>query len=133
MVVLDSDVIIGALRGNPPDAEYVRSLLSSGRRISTTSVCACEIFRGDDQTDPQAREKTERFLQVLDVLPLGLEAARVYRHEYHQLRASRQAVDDADLLIAAIVIANKETLATRNLKHFRRVPGLELEKITLNY
>jgi tRNA(fMet)-specific endonuclease VapC len=33
----------------------------------------------------------------------------------------------ADLLVASIALANRATLVTRNLRHFREVPGLSLE------
>jgi tRNA(fMet)-specific endonuclease VapC len=35
-----------------------------------------------------------------------------------------------DLLIASICLANKATLVTRNVEHFRKVPGLPIENWT---
>ncbi len=39
-------------------------------------------------------------------------------------------LDDADLLIAAIALANGCVLVTNNVKHYARVPDLELENWT---
>jgi tRNA(fMet)-specific endonuclease VapC len=44
-----------------------------------------------------------------------------------QLLASRLNVRKMDLRIAAIVLENKATLVTRNLRDFQRVPNLPLE------
>jgi len=33
----------------------------------------------------------------------------------------------ADLLVASVALANRAVLVTRNLRHFRQTPNLELE------
>ncbi len=38
-----------------------------------------------------------------------------------------EKIGRADLLIAAITLAREATLVTRNVKHFRQVPGLKVE------
>ncbi|MCX8030362.1 MAG: hypothetical protein N3A59_02130 [Thermodesulfovibrionales bacterium] len=42
-----------------------------------------------------------------------------------ELEAIGQTLDDADLLIASIAIANNATLVTNNKEHFRRIQGLK--------
>jgi tRNA(fMet)-specific endonuclease VapC len=36
-------------------------------------------------------------------------------------------IGESDLLIASIVLANKQVLITRNKKHFERISGLKVE------
>ena len=43
-----------------------------------------------------------------------------------RLRLEGQLITDMDLLIAATALANSLTLVTRNIRHFARIPGLEL-------
>jgi tRNA(fMet)-specific endonuclease VapC len=49
--------------------------------------------------------------------------------EFDNLRKNRKlrVIGRADLLIASIAPARHSTLVTRNLKHFRLVPGPRLE------
>jgi tRNA(fMet)-specific endonuclease VapC len=58
------------------------------------------------------------------VIPTDVQAA----HHFDRLRATRglRKIDHADLLIASIVLARKATLVTRNLRHFRLIPGLQI-------
>ena len=48
--------------------------------------------------------------------------------EFERLRKLKglRKIGRADLLIASIALANNATLVTRNLRHFRQVPGLTL-------
>jgi tRNA(fMet)-specific endonuclease VapC len=56
------------------------------------------------------------------VVPLDDAAAAVF----DRLRAVRRLrqIGRADLLIASIALAHRATLVTRNVRHFRQVPGL---------
>jgi tRNA(fMet)-specific endonuclease VapC len=49
--------------------------------------------------------------------------------EFDHLRRNKKLkrIGRADLLIAAITLAHRATLVTRNLKDFRQVPGLRTE------
>ena len=49
--------------------------------------------------------------------------------EFDRLRQNKKLkrIGRSDLLIAAITLANRATLVTRNLKDFRQVPGLQVE------
>ena len=49
--------------------------------------------------------------------------------EFDRLRQNKKLkkIGRADLLIAAITLANRATLVTRNLKDFRNVAGMPLE------
>jgi len=48
--------------------------------------------------------------------------------EFDRLRLLKKlTIGRADLLIAAITLANRATLVTRNQKDFRKVPGLWIE------
>jgi len=65
-----------------------------------------------------------RFIPLLD-----FDAAAAV--EYQRLSRSRLRVGSMDLKIAAITLANDATLITRNLSDFRKVLGLNIERLTL--
>jgi tRNA(fMet)-specific endonuclease VapC len=53
----------------------------------------------------------------------GLLTSREHRA---QLRAQGTTIADLDLLIASTALYHDLVLVTRNLRHFRRVPGLRI-------
>jgi len=50
--------------------------------------------------------------------------------EFHRLQTLKLSVGASDLKIAAIAISQNATLLSRNLKDFRRIPGLKVEDWT---
>jgi tRNA(fMet)-specific endonuclease VapC len=68
---------------------------------------------------------TERDLARIQILPLDEAAAA----EFERLLGTKglRRIGRGDLLIVSIVLANKATLVTRNVKDFEKVPGLKME------
>ncbi len=46
---------------------------------------------------------------------------------YADLRKGGNLIDDIDILIAGIALANNLILVTRNRRHFERIKNLEIE------
>jgi tRNA(fMet)-specific endonuclease VapC len=69
--------------------------------------------------------RSEELLSQLVVFPVDSAAAREF-DRLRQVKALRK-IGRADLLIASIALARQATLVTRNLRHFRQIPGLRVE------
>ena len=84
-------------------AEDGERLLLAQRRLS------------DNETD----------MQTIPILAVDAASAA----EFDRLRENKKLkkLGRGDLLIAAITLANRATLVSRNLKDFRQVPGLQVE------
>jgi tRNA(fMet)-specific endonuclease VapC len=69
--------------------------------------------------------RTETLLSELLIIPIDRSASI----EFDRLRdiSKFRKIGRADLLIASITLANRATLVTRNLRHFKQIPGLKVE------
>ena len=76
----------------------------------------------------QRLAENEKDLERFTILAISPDVAA----EFDRLRQEKKyrKIGRADLLIAAIVLVGKATLVTRNVKHFRQVPNLQIEKST---
>lgn len=126
MKVLDTDVCIEILRGNPRVLQWRQH---TQVRVVTTWITACELEYGAAKsTHPQqARALVADLLSTLDILGLDRAAARQFGQHKATLRRGGETLADADLMIAAIALVHGAELATGNLRHFRRFPDLPLE------
>jgi tRNA(fMet)-specific endonuclease VapC len=124
--VLDTDVCVEILRGNPRVLQWRRH---TSARVVTTWITACELEYGAAKSsDPdRARALVADLLSTLDIVGLDRPAARQFGQHKAALRSSGETLADADLMIAAIAVAHGAELATGNVRHFRRFPGLPLE------
>lgn len=133
MILLDTDTLTLLTLGH---LQVQQHLGSADEDIEITIVTRIEILRGrfefvlkaadgiQLQVAQQRLNDTEAQLADVVVIPFDAVAAR----EFDRLRQEKslRKIGRADLLIAAIALAQRATLVTRNVRHFRMVPGLHV-------
>ncbi|MGO9261583.1 MAG: type II toxin-antitoxin system VapC family toxin [Bryobacteraceae bacterium] len=122
-MIFDSDVLIWFFRGEPGAGRLIDS--QPVRRLSIVSMM--ELLQGAKSK----REMSEirRFFRnnSFDVIPVdeAISYAAAGLIEDHALSDGLQV---ADALIAATALQFGDILATANVRHFRRVRGLQLKQ-----
>jgi predicted nucleic acid-binding protein len=93
-------------------------------RLYLPFTAAGELAGGLSSRD---RQKWEAFLAPLYMLASTPDVCWHYGRTYHHLRDNGSLIGANDLWIAATALAYDMPLLTRNVDHFRRVPGLDVE------
>lgn len=122
--VLDTSVVIGFLKGNQPDVEFMTFSLQK-RNAALTSVTVFELKIGIVPESKRAL-RLDKLFRYLPVLPLDLPAALAAAQVENQLRAAGAVIGAPDTLIAGICLSRDLPLVTNNLRHFERVEGLKV-------
>lgn len=124
--LIETDRVVDWLQGRSDAVELVRKLASEGLAVSL--ITYGEVYEGIYYgRDPRWREREfQNFLRYVDVLPLSRRILQRFARERGQLRGQGQLIADLDLLIASTALHHNLVLVTRNLRHYRRVPNLEL-------
>jgi len=136
LYVLDTDTISLFRQGHEVVCRRVATCLSD--EIATTVITVEEYLtgwyslvrkaRGPEQLERAYRELAEapQFLAHFQILSFTQPAIA----RFEELLALKLNIGKMDLRIAAIVLEAGATLVTRNLRDFRRVPGLVIEDWT---
>jgi len=128
MVCLDSDLLIGFLRGKAEAARKFDELASRGEPFSTTPVNVTELFMGCRlSTVPEDTERVRELISRLRLLEYDHEAAKEAGNIRAALHKQDRPIGALDSLIVGIVKSHGETLVTRNQRHYARIPDLRLE------
>jgi tRNA(fMet)-specific endonuclease VapC len=127
LYLLDTNIVIAALKGQPEVRERLEALAINEMRLS--AIVLGELEFGAEKSAHGERNRA-RLAALAERLPLvGIDATTT-RH-YAQVRAllERQGtpIGANDTWIAAQALAIKATLVTDNEREFLRVPGLLLE------
>lgn len=122
-MVVDSDVLIDALRGRRLAQDRVALELERGD-LATTSVNSFELLSG--ARNQPSLSKVERLLAPMRIVPFDDKAARVAGEIRRGLEAKGLGIGMADYLIAGVCLSRNAVLITNNQAHFERVPGLKL-------
>lgn len=122
MTVLDTNFLIDLLRGKE-DASVIADSFDAPK---TTTINAFELYYGAGRSVNPKKGISEvgNLLKSIDVLEFNNFTAQKAGEIHAELMNSGNPVDIMDVLIAGIVIANKEELVTRDIEHFRRIKGL---------
>lgn len=130
--LFDTDAISELLRPRPAHA-YLEWLATVPRSEQFTSaVVIGELFQGAYRSahrERHLRNIEERVLRAVTVLPYDAGVAREFGALRAHLEERGMPLPDADLQIAATALRHGLTLVTGNLRHFRRVPDLEISAV----
>lgn len=129
MVCLDTNIIIDFLKEKEYAIGKINELQEEGIELSTTTINTFELFKGVERLgNPEAISPLNQVLSDIFIYDFDFEASRKAAEIFEDLRTKGELLDLADIMIAAVVISNNETLLTGNIKHFERIQGLRVEE-----
>lgn len=126
-VLIDTDILSLFLRGDPNVVKHAEKYVNEHQTLSFSIITLYEILSGLKYKD--ARKQLNLFEELAsysNILPLTRESVEISANIYADLRSKGDLIDDADILIAGIAMANSLDLATHNRSHFDRIEGLKV-------
>ena len=134
MHLLDTDILTYVHAGHPRVVERLRQLADPD--VGTTIVTKIELLRGrfdfvlkaangsELLRAQQLLVRTEELLAQILIVPM--DAASAVQFDRLRVIKRLRKIGRADLLISSIALAHRATLVTRNVRHFKQVPGLSV-------
>ncbi|MDT8342200.1 MAG: PIN domain-containing protein [Longimicrobiales bacterium] len=133
-VLIDTSVLVAHERGRLEldrlAAKVVRERADEPFYISVITVS--ELLHGARRAGDRVRQArrtafVEGVIEAFPALPIDLPTARTHADLAADLAAGGRPVGTHDLWIAASALVRGLSLATLNVREFRRVPGLRVE------
>jgi tRNA(fMet)-specific endonuclease VapC len=125
--LLDTDVISFYLRGQVSVVQRVMQYLQHHSQLELSVMSYYELRRGLVQIGATQRLQTlETFVAQCQVWEISTEVAREASTIAGRLAAAGNRLDDADVLIGATARTLGIGVATGNVRHFSRIPKLEV-------
>jgi len=121
-LLLDTSVLIDALRSYRGRRELLAELVRSGHSLATSALNVAEIFAGM-RTEEEAN--TRRFLNVLECYEVTRPSAELAGRLKRDWAGKGRTLTLADTLVAAVCLERGCALLTDNRKDFP-MPELEL-------
>ncbi len=121
--MIDTSIIIDYLRKKKKQYTKFYRIVDV-YRLYISSVTVFELLAG--AKDEQKRRDIDNIIDYLEVLPFTRETAEEAGKIILSLKKNNKIIEAKDLFIAATALSNRLPVMTLNVKHFDRIPGLEL-------
>jgi predicted nucleic acid-binding protein len=127
--LIDTSVLIETERGRLSLHALVEE--HGDDEVAMSAITASELLHGVHRVRhgveaARAEAFVEELLAFLPVIPFDLAEARVHARLSADLRTRGVTVGAHDLLIAATALANDMRVATRDLRSFQKIKGLDV-------
>ncbi len=130
MYFLDTDTVIYILKGNPIAVGNLKKHIHDPIKIGTITLM--ELYYGayKSQKVTSNLAKIKNLENVIEIIPVGEEVAEIFGREKVRLEKEGFPLDDFDLVVGCCALAHNLTLVTNNVKHFKRIEGLQVTNWT---
>ena len=131
MLVLDTTAVSDIMHRKPEALDRLRDL--KPRDVILSAPVLAEIRFGLERLDPRSRRRQllevelQRLHDVIGWADWDQESAGLFGSIKSDLQARGKPIDDMDLVIASIALSLGAAVATSNVRHFERIPGLSIE------
>ena len=128
----DTDVTSEYLRGkNPHVVRRAAAYLHQYKRRTFSQITRYEILRGlKFKNSTRLLNHFAVLCQKDEILPLNDPIIIIAADLWVNLRRTGRLIEDNDLFIAATALQHGLAIATGNIAHFSRIPGLTLDDWT---
>jgi len=128
----DSDAVSQFIRGRDPIVRRrARDYLNRYQQASLSVLTKYEVQRGwKAQRANRLLTLLDAFCQQSSILAITEAILDSAADLWADLRRAGQTIGDSDPIIAATALHHGLGVATRNVAHFRRIPGLTVEDWT---
>jgi len=129
MPILDSDILIAYFRNVPKAVEIIDNLILEKIRLKTTIFNVAELYKGaflSSKVEENINQIKE-FLHNITIIEFTMQDAIKFAQISADLRKKGEKIGDFDELIASIAINKEETIFTRNISHYERIPQLSFK------
>ncbi|MFC1592300.1 type II toxin-antitoxin system VapC family toxin [Thermodesulfobacteriota bacterium] len=130
MYLFDTDVITNIFKKKPSRNLLQRLKVLDHQQQFISTITVYEIIYGackSNRPDHHLENLETILLPAVNVVGFDIGAAYVCGRLRSELERKGESVPIADLQIAAIALAHELILITGNQKHFKRIPGLQVE------
>lgn len=127
LYLLDTNVLIAALKGRLEVRERLKSLPLSAMRMSAIVLGELEFGAEKSTHGERNRIRLAALAKRFPLVGIDLDTTRRYAQVRALLERNGTPIGANDTWIAAQALAIKATLVTDNEREFSRVPGLILE------
>lgn len=126
--LIDTNILSLFFRKNPNVIARFNAYLKKYDKLNISIITYYEIISGLKHRDAQKQLKSFlEFAEYNTVLPLTERSATISADIYANLRSKGMPIDDIDILIAGIAIANNLVVVTNNRKDFEKIQNLDIE------
>ena len=125
--LLDTNICVYLLNGNEPLKQKVREI--GVQNIAVSAAVLAELYFGAyNSTKIKTNLATiETFSKHLTIFTDSIESARLFGRIKADLKRQGKRIEDFDILVASVALANDLTLVTHNTTHFSRIADLRIE------
>jgi tRNA(fMet)-specific endonuclease VapC len=123
---LDTDTAIGCIKGHRIASIRIARYFP---RVFISSVVYSELIFGAHKSTSVTDNlrRIEEFIESVPVVEFDVNAADAAGHLRASLEKAGRPLATMDIMIAGAALANNAILVIHYTRHFKRVPGLQLE------
>lgn len=124
MYLLDTDILIHALKGNATVVENLRRHAAEPKAISVVSYGELIYGAQNSQHVLTNLAKVHRIREIFPVIDVTSSVMETFGLLKATLRRLGAPVNDFDLVIGATALVLGYAVVTNNEKHFGKIPGI---------
>ncbi|MGB3205052.1 MAG: type II toxin-antitoxin system VapC family toxin [Crinalium sp.] len=126
--LIDTNILSFFFRNHSLVVERFQAYLKEQDKINISIITYYEIVSGLKHRDAQKQLASfQEFVSYNTVLPVTTSSATISADIYANLRNKGTPIDDIDILIAGIAIANDLMIVTNNIRDFGKIEDLEIQ------
>lgn len=122
-MILDSCFFIDLMGGDGAATAKLDEMVADGRVLSVSAVTVTEVERG---LGDSRRERFDKLLRDVDVVPYDLSASRRGADLLRSLDDRGEPIGAIDAMVAASALERDGAVVTRNVDEFRRIDGVRV-------